>query len=213
LAQAVTPGDGLVLLFGNATNAVSVSSVSGGGVTWTRAAQENDDQVTADTEVWYGLSSTGGSKTVTLTLSASAVKIYPLNVSEWSGIGGLDHAAPGTVNHSGSSTASVASITPSGSGDLFVGAVGANASISGSPGGGFSTLSSDGLPGIGFAQLVAADAAAHQYTQSLATSTIWSGIGAAFYPAAPPAAVNITVTTPAGTSPTSSADQFTYTKP
>ena len=45
------------------------------------------------------------------------------------------------------------------------------------------------------------------------SASTWSGIAAAFYPvapAAPAATVDITVTTPGGTSAVTSADQFMY---
>jgi hypothetical protein len=102
-------------------------------------------------------------------------------------------------------------ITPTHSGDLFIGAVGANAAVSGTPGGGFSALSTGSRANVGFGQLIATDSAAHQYTQALASASTWSGIAAAFYPApAPAGAVDVTVTTPGGTSTVTSADQFTY---
>jgi YHS domain-containing protein len=214
LPAEVTPGDGLVLLFSNVTDGVTVSSVTGGGVTWQQANVENDDQ-TADSEIWYGLGSSGGAGTqaITVGLSGTAAKAYPLSVSEWSGIGGLDQAPAGISNDTvGSSVAEAPSITPTQSDDLFVAAVGANAATTGSPGGGFSALSNGGATHIAFGSLVATDSASHQFTQTLTQSTEWSGIAAAFFPAAAPTVdvVNVTVTTPGGTSAISSADQFTY---
>ena len=213
LPANVTPGDGLVLLFSNVTDGNTVSSISGGGVSWQEANIENDNAFTADSEVWYGLGSTGGAGTATITvgLSGTAAKAYPINVSEWSGIGGLDQVPAGTFDHTGSSVADAPSITPTQSDDLFVAAVGANSTTTGSPGGGFSALSNDGATHVAFGSLVATDSASHQFTQALTQSTTWSGTAAAFYPqtAATPI-VNVTITTPGGTSAISSADQFTY---
>ena len=179
---------------------------------WTRAAVENDDTVTADSEIWYGLASSGGTgtSTITATLTNAAAKAYALNVSEWAGVGGLDQAPAGILDHSGSSPAKAPSTTPTHSGDLFIGAVGANAAVSGTPGGGFSALSTGALTHVGFGRLIAADAAAHQYTQGLASASTWSGTAAAFYPAPSTGTVDITVTTPGGTSTVTSADRFTY---
>ena len=114
------------------------------------------------------------------------------------------------MDHTGSSPAKAPSITPTHSGDLFIGAVGANAAVSGTPGGGFSALSTGSRKNVGFGQLIATDSAAHQYTQALASASTWSGIAAAFYPAAAAGVVDVTVTTPGGTSTVTSADQFTY---
>jgi hypothetical protein len=212
LPANVTAGDALVLAFSNTSDTINVSSVSGGGVTWTRAAVENDDAVTADSEIWYGLASSGGSgtSTITATLTSAAAKAYAVNLSEWSGVGGVDQAPAGILDHTGSSPANAPSITPTHSGDLFIGAVGANAAASGTPGGGFSALSAGSAKNVGFGRLIATDSAAHQYTQALVSASTWSGIAAAFYPAAPAATVDITVTTPGGTSTVSSADQYTY---
>jgi len=212
LPANVTAGDALVLVFSNTSDAINVSSVSGGGVTWTKATVENDDAVTADSEIWYGLASSGGSgtSTITATLTSAAAKAYAVNVSEWAGVGGLDQAPAGTLDHTGSSPAKAPLITPTHSGDLFIGAVGANAAVSGTPGGGFSALSTGSRKNVGFGQLIATDSAAHQYTQALASASTWSGIAAAFYPAAAAGVVDVTVTTPGGTSTVTSADQFTY---
>jgi len=212
LPANVTAGDALVLVFSNTSDAINVSSVSGGGVTWTKATVENDDAVTADSEIWYGLASSGGSgtSTITATLTSAAAKAYAVNVSEWAGVGGLDQAPAGTLDHTGSSPAKAPLITPTHSGDLFIGAVGANAAVSGTPGGGFSALSTGSHTNVGFGQLIATDSAAHQYTQALASASTWSGIAAAFYPAAAAGVVDVTVTTPGGTSTVTSADQFTY---
>ncbi|MGA2037590.1 MAG: IPT/TIG domain-containing protein, partial [Acidimicrobiales bacterium] len=205
LPANVTPGDALVLLFGNTHDTVGVRSISGGGVSWSRVNREYDGSTTANIEVWYGTSSSGGSNTVTVRLSGTAGATYPVNVSEWSGIGGLDQTL-GTVNHTGSTTASTPSYPPAYADDLYVGAVGAKTSISGAPGGGFSALSAGSSTNIGFADLVATDSASHQYTQALSASADWSGIAASFYPA--PTTVDVTVVTPGGTSATSSDDQF-----
>src|ERR1019366_7555265 len=214
LVSNVTAGDGLVLLFSNADDTNTVSSVSGGGVTWTRVDQENDDAAgTADTEIWYGLGSTGGAgtTTITVTLSGTVAKAYPINVSEWSGIGGVDQAPAGTFNHTGSAVADGPSITPTKSDDMFVAAVGANSTVTGAPGGGFSALTAAGASASAFGYLIATDSSSHQYTQGLTSSATWSGIGAAFSPAvATSGTVDVTVTTPGGTSATSTADQFSY---
>ena len=214
LSANVKANDGLVLSYGNVHDGLTISSVSGGGVTWTKANQENDGASgTADTEIWYGIGSTGGTGTtvITATLTGTAAKTYPINVSEWSGIGGLDQAPAGTFNHTGSSVANGPPITPTNTGDLFISAVGANAPSTGSPGGGFTALSTGSATQVAFGRLIATDSASHEYTQGLTASTTWSGTGVAFYPqTATTPIVDVTVTTPGGTSATSAADQFTY---
>ncbi len=210
LPSSVTKGDAVVLQFVNTYDSTgTVSSVSGGGVTWHRATQENDDLVTADSEIWYGLGSSGGSgsATVTVTLSTSTSSPYSIAASEWSGVGGLDQAPSGLLDHTGSTPAKAPVITPSATGDLFIGVVGTNGTASGAPGGGFTALSARSDTGLGY--LVATDAATHQYSQGLSSSTTWSGTAAAFSPGVP-SSVDVTVTGSGGTSATSSADLYTY---
>ena len=64
--------------------------------------------------------------TVTVDLSGTTDGFfYVLNVSEWSGVGGLDQAPAGIFDNVGSTPALAPAITPSTSGDLFIGVIGA----------------------------------------------------------------------------------------
>lgn len=215
LGSNVTPGNALVLIFGNAQDGTTATSVSGGGVTWVKASEINEASSSiADFQIWYGLNSTGGGGTTVITVGLSGSpgsNVPSINVSEWSGLGALDQA-PAGVGSSTGATGSVG-VTPSGTGDLFVGALSVNtAVVTGSPGGGFTTLS-DGSVGdpaqMAFAYLIATDAAVHTFTQGFTGSDAWVGLAASFSRSASPA-VDITVTTPTGTSPAVSADVFTF---
>ncbi len=203
LPASVRAGDALIASFDNTHDSLTITSVSGGGVTWVLGNQENDNQVTADSEIWYGLNATGGSSTVTVHLSGSTdqtAPYYALNISEWSGVGGLDQAPPGIVQHSDSTPASAPAITPSTSGDLFIGVAGAfgdpyfygpqpDGGIPAGPtGGGFTAFPIEtGLPAQGiqhsaYGYLVATNTAPQTYSQPLSAPAEWSATAAAFSP-------------------------------
>lgn len=97
LASAPLVGDTLILSYGIGDCAGVISSVTGGGVTWAKAIAYNDYSdgcADGDTEIWYGLASTGTSSTVTLTYTASlsGCTCDGFNITEWSGVGGFDSA-------------------------------------------------------------------------------------------------------------------------
>ena len=202
LPGAVHAGDDLVASFNNTHDLLTITSISGGGVTWVRANQENDYQV-GDSEIWYGLDAAAGPATVTVNLSGSTDQqspYYALNISEWSGVGGLDRAPAGTAQHEQSTVAVAPAITPTGSGDLFIGVEGSYSSCiaSGPPGGGFTSfpietgLPNQGIQHTGYGYLVATNADTQQYSQPLLAEfpCDWAATAAAFYPQAFPPRVS-----------------------
>jgi hypothetical protein len=103
-------GDVLVMIGGGPH--AGLTSVSGGGATWTRAAQST---MHANIEIWIGVTD-GSSSTVTIMLSGSTIEMM-MSVSEWSGLSTLDiaQAAAGT-----SSPGSAGSITTTHAHDLLL---------------------------------------------------------------------------------------------
>jgi hypothetical protein len=81
LASPVQAGDALIATFNNTHDALTVTSVSGGGVTW-HLANSYDDHLTADSEIWYGLDAPAGSATVTVNLSGTATGA-PQTIAGW----------------------------------------------------------------------------------------------------------------------------------
>ena len=195
LPQPVRAGDALLASFNNTHDLLTITSISGGGVSWARGNQENDDQTTADSEIWYGLDATAGPATVTVNLSGKTDQQFPyyaLNISEWSGVAALDQNPAGTVQHSQSTLALAPAITPATSGDLFIGVMGAygNCIASGPPGGGFTPfpietgLPDQGIQHTGYGYLVATNADTQRYSQQLTQNTPceWSATAASFVP-------------------------------
>jgi hypothetical protein len=197
LPSSIQAGDALVASYNNTHDGLTIVSISGGGLSWQLVNQENDTAWgTADSEIWYGRNSAGGPSTITVNLSGTTNStFYALNVSEWSGLGGVDAAPAGSFDHSGTSTVAVApATTPTTSGDLFIGVAGSTGPAeevgAGPPGGGFTAFPI--VPGIfhsAYGYLVAQDAATHQFTQPLTQAGAWSATAAAFSPSstsAPP---------------------------
>ena len=182
----VTAGDGLTLSFENVFDTKTISSVTGGGGTWAKANQENNSASSADDEVWYLQSSTGGSGTssITVNLSGTAADTYAVNVAEWRGALALDRAPTGTTGTG--TTLSAPSLTPIYTNEIVLASGGAKNSASGTMGGGFSALTLHGTnAGSGTLNAVAGYVSAYgttaqQMTQGLASSVAWSGTAASF---------------------------------
>ncbi|HET9410040.1 MAG TPA: FG-GAP-like repeat-containing protein [Candidatus Sulfotelmatobacter sp.] len=84
LASTPKASSTLVITIGNGSTAATVSSISGGGVTWVKGGTSKTSR---DSEIWYGLNSSGsGTKNVTTTLASACSGTCIINISEWSGI-------------------------------------------------------------------------------------------------------------------------------
>jgi hypothetical protein len=115
LTSNVTAGNGLILTSGLSNSAVHINTISGGGVTWTKAWGEADTG--GDTEIWYGLNSSGGVKTITVTYSAATAGSGTdgIAVAEFYGLVQFDMAGGGTETLPTS-----ISFSPARSGELVV---------------------------------------------------------------------------------------------
>lgn len=130
-----TPGAGNTLaIWGGNIDGASISSISGGGVTWTRQATFNG------IELWTGPNSSGSGTTITVTVSNTYAR-FNVNFTEWSGM-------PSTLTADGGSNASTSnpsnttpSVTPTGSPVLLLaGIITSTAGWSAGPTGGFTNL-------------------------------------------------------------------------
>jgi hypothetical protein len=102
LPKDVTDGDALVLAVGGM--GTSATSVTGGGVTWKKAASEatgSPDPGTA--EIWYGVDSTGGAGTTTVTLTGPSSE-WGGTLFEFSGVANVDPRGTGARAYGDSAT-------------------------------------------------------------------------------------------------------------
>ncbi len=125
LPSNVTAGDALVLeVVGNPVTGTLpvVSSISGGGVTWTRGASGGNTTV-GDDEIWYGLNSSGGSgtTTITITMTASTPGIGAW-LGEFSGLASASALDTSGTNSGTGTTLSAPSMTTTTGGDLILAA-------------------------------------------------------------------------------------------
>jgi hypothetical protein len=108
----VTPGNALVVFWFQTTDAFK--SVTGGGVTWNRASSVSGG---AEGGIYYGLNSTGGSQTVTVSWSDTPVTCA-FSIAEFSGVpspvvnGQLQLLMPGEVAAPGTATGKTGTPTP-----------------------------------------------------------------------------------------------------
>ena len=127
---AVSPqlvGDLMTLAIKVCSSTITVSSVSGGGVTsWARAVGPYAAYKHTDVEIWTGVVSASGSSTITVGFSASVRSVYTgLAAREFSASTGtsttwaIDTGAG--ISNASSSTVTFPDLSPSGMGELYFG--------------------------------------------------------------------------------------------
>ncbi len=142
-----TVGD--VMVVGIMGQTLSVSSISGGGVTtWKKAAQFQGAEGN-DVELWYGTVTSTGASTITFSWSGTLAGGIEYSAQEYTaGLGSATVWAAdktGTVNGASSTSVPFPSLTATGSGELYVGfSVVANTAGTGSTTGFTYDVTSDG---------------------------------------------------------------------
>jgi hypothetical protein len=116
LNTAPQPGSALVLF--SANNKVSVSEVSGSGVTWARGVLGGGH---SDIEIWYGLNSSGSGTAITVSYNGTGSG--GVNVSEFSGVATSNAVDVAPLTNAGISTNPITpTAVASNANDLIVGA-------------------------------------------------------------------------------------------
>ena len=118
-----TVGD--VMVVGIMGQTLSVSSISGGGVTTWKKGTQFQGAVGNDVEIWYGTVTATGASTITFTWSATPSGGIEYSAQEYTaGLGSSTVWAAdktGTLNGASSTSVPFPSLTPTGSGELYVG--------------------------------------------------------------------------------------------
>ena len=110
-------GDLLVVNVSCTDASQTISSVTGGGVTWVRAAHSNTHAIA---DVWYGPNSSGSGTTVTVA-TTSNTNLYA-TVTEWSGMTAVAiQDGSGGSNNGASATLITATLTTANANDLIIG--------------------------------------------------------------------------------------------
>src|ERR1700693_1764379 len=119
-----TVGDALVLTVKVTTSSAAVSSVSGGGASWTKVSSY-EDATSHDLEIWLGTVTAAGSSTINLAYSASvgSSSIELIAQEFTAGLGGASgwakDVAAGQSNAS-STTVAAPTLTAASAGELYV---------------------------------------------------------------------------------------------
>lgn len=186
LSQAAVPGDTLIA-YVSYNNVLTVSSISGGGVTWALTGASNT-QANADDEIWHGLNSSGSGTTITITMSGTiTVGTARATVVEFSSVGALD--ITGTTNNGVTSAITTATITPTSSlNEVIVASYKGNGFVSG-PTNSFialNTLNTSFQP----AYILAASTSGSYSTSWTASTGGWNSLIASFSASRGAAATN-----------------------
>ncbi len=109
------PVAGRMLVMVGAATSGGLTSVTGGGATWTRAASS---PINTNIEIWYGVTD-GSSATVTIARTNNTISIW-LSVSEWSGLATTSPLDGANANDGTAATISAGSITTTNARDLVI---------------------------------------------------------------------------------------------
>jgi hypothetical protein len=221
LTNTVTKGDALILVASVTKGAHhTVTAVSGGGVTWHLAQHSPTTTSTAavpHTAIWYGFTSTGGSKTVTLTVTGT---LNIADVSEWNHIKVFKTTVKAAnKNPNKTSTVTTNTVTPAAAGELLI--AGAGITTAGStvnPNSPFAKLANrsraSGKEGFSAYYLDPNTTAIGATWHETTTSKKWSAAIAGFSSDPPPVVSTVTPTNgpkTGGTTVTITGEYFTST--
>lgn len=171
---APNAGNALIAFIGY-TSSASVTSVSGGGVTWVKAASDTGT-TNEGCDIWYGLGSSGVGTSVTVTMPGVNTGIQ-VNVAEFSGVIASSALDQTNSTAAGISTAPLSnSITPAQNNELVVALLSAGASnTTAGPTNGFTALTQATNNGfVAPAYIVQTTAGAVTTGWTLAASTGWN---------------------------------------
>lgn len=146
LDSAPTAGSTLVLMIKNDAGQ-TVTSVSGGGVTWARHTTLTSS-VPTKTEIWLGPNSSGSGTAITVVVS-NTYQRYSASVSEWSGMPTTTTADGGSAADSANPSPTTPSVSPTGGTPVLLLAVAVGVSgrsLTAGPTGGFTALDVTGGP-------------------------------------------------------------------
>ena len=134
LPANTTKGDTVVVAVGTypVSPVVSVSSISGGGVSTWHLGKASSTTTVGDEEIWYGYANTGGSATITVTMSAGTTRVGT-QVIEYSGVASSSPLDVSASTSGSSATVNTPSLTTTAAGDLVVDAANTYNPISASP--------------------------------------------------------------------------------
>ncbi|HXQ91166.1 MAG TPA: IPT/TIG domain-containing protein [Acidimicrobiales bacterium] len=208
-------GDAIVLSIAIEADVTVTGVTDTAGVTWQRLHADQVDTSTSPDQVvslWLGTVTTAGAMTIDVAYSASvsatAIDIAAQEFSAGLGSNTIWSVGPaGAQNNAASTTIAFPSLTPSSGTALGVWWVDCANSGSGTSSGTMH-FTTDSVGDLFAYDTAVTGATAPSATQ---TSGFSVAIGALITASAPASAVDVTVTTPGGTSATSPADQFTYT--
>jgi len=122
-----TAGDAWVLGIKISSGTLSVSSVSGGGATWTKLTSSADASQAREVEEWLGTITTTGSSTITVTYSGDVSSINTeIDAQEFTNSTGAgttwtEDVVGASQNDTASTTITFPSLTPTSAGELYVG--------------------------------------------------------------------------------------------
>lgn len=186
---APAAGNALRLLATSA-NVASISSVTGGGVTWALEAEYHDVPNSIHAYIYRGENSSGSGTSVGVTIP-NTYATFEYNVSEWSGLDVTPVPDPaGATNNAASSTATTPTMSPTaGKEVLLMGVAFSNGTVTNSPSGGWTALNRSGsATSVGFGYLVVASASgsysttwanAPGYSRWATVAAGWDGAAAA----------------------------------
>jgi hypothetical protein len=183
--SAPTAGNNLYVMIEIRPFTTTVSSISGGGVTWTKAGSVASSGF-PDAEIWQGPNSSGSGTSITINTSGTITAAYAV-CAEWNGLdsgGALDSAAsnPASNFNSSSTPSATPGITTANAADLILivyGCVTAR-TVSSGPTASFTGFTSPAATLMNCAYRVVSATGTYNPQWNLSGSSAWSCVSVAF---------------------------------
>jgi RHS repeat-associated protein len=187
LSSNTTKGDTVAVIVGTnpVSPVISVSSISGGGVSTWHLGKAKSSTGAGDEEIWYGYANTGGSNSITVNMSAGTTSIGTV-VIELSGVASSSPLDVSGSTSGTSTTASTPSLTTTAAGDLVIDAANTFNGITASPGSPWTDYAGPSQSGCScnpVADRLAATTGAYSTSWTQSPSGAYVSVGIALKPA------------------------------
>lgn len=165
--SAPAAGNCLIALIASGTAGITVSGITGGGVTWSKLINSNTNR---SSEIWVGPNSSGSGTSVQVTMPG-----VTLNTSVWVvEFSGVATSSPGDAsggNNGNSGSPVSTSITPTASRNALLLACGRTGNTPSLTSGGFTALATSNSVYVACYQVVSSTTGAYQSTYTASSAT------------------------------------------
>jgi hypothetical protein len=181
IADSPSSKGNLIVFYSHTVNNVSITGISGGGVTnWTKVTGNANTTGQGNNEMWRGVVATAGSATITVTYSGAAgtndIEAQEFTMGSSTGTWAIDTSGT-AISPSNGTTINYPNLTPLNSSELYTGYAWGGGTMSAGSTSGFTYQNTTANKYLAFNSSVTGGVS-YQPTASQSTSAAWNSIGA-----------------------------------